>query len=64
MAGVGQRFDGVSALRYVSPDLYAESVPALVGEWGTGKSTLMRILTGTYPKRGEPIFMADQGVNS
>ena len=59
---VRQVFPGVVALDGVHLDLHAGRVHGLMGENGAGKSTVIKILSGTYPPtsgqillRGEPI---------
>ncbi|MDR2052637.1 MAG: sugar ABC transporter ATP-binding protein [Treponema sp.] len=46
--GLTKRFPGVTALDKVDFDLYEGEVHALVGENGSGKSTMMNIISGVY----------------
>ena len=46
--GIAKQFGGVQALRGVDFSLFPGEVHALVGENGTGKSTLVKILAGIY----------------
>ncbi len=50
MKNIDKRFAGVHALKGVDFDLYEGEIHALVGENGAGKSTMMKALTGIYPK--------------
>ena len=49
MRGITKAFPGVRALSEVSIQIERGKIHCLVGENGTGKSTLMRILDGFYP---------------
>ncbi|HEX2148439.1 MAG TPA: sugar ABC transporter ATP-binding protein, partial [Pseudorhizobium sp.] len=54
LAGITKTFPGVRALNKVALELYAGEVTALIGENGTGKSTLVKTMTGIYqPDEGE-----------
>ena len=55
-------FPGVKALDDVSFSLRAGEVMALLGENGTGKSTLMKILSGVYQKDEGIIRVFDQEI--
>ena len=48
MEGIDKSFPGVHALKYVSFDLLAGEVHALMGENGAGKTTLIRVLAGAH----------------
>ena len=50
MKKIDKRFSGVHALKGVDFDLRAGEIHALVGENGAGKSTMMKALTGIFPK--------------
>lgn len=56
MTNIVKEFPGVKALDGVNIELYEGKVMALMGENGTGKSTLMKILSGVYKKDGGEIF--------
>src|SRR6266849_4813805 len=52
--GICKRFPGVVALNKVSLSIKAGEVHALMGENGAGKSTMMKILAGSYiPDEGQ-----------
>ena len=56
-----KRFPGVIALNKVSLSVCAGEVHALMGENGAGKSTMMKILAGSYiPDEGTLIFKGEQ----
>ncbi|OQY31761.1 MAG: D-xylose ABC transporter ATP-binding protein [Spirochaetaceae bacterium 4572_59] len=44
-----KRFQGTTALKEVSMELFNQEILAIMGENGAGKSTLMKILSGLYP---------------
>src|SRR3981081_1887198 len=50
MEGIEKSFPGVRALDDCHFELRAGEVHALCGEHGAGKSTLMKVLAGIYPK--------------
>lgn len=50
MEGIDKSFPGVHALNQCGFELRSGEVHALVGENGAGKSTMMKVLTGIYPK--------------
>lgn len=50
MKDVDKRFTGVHALKGVSLELREGEIHALVGENGAGKSTMMKTITGIFPK--------------
>ena len=54
MRGIVKKFPGVVANDHVDLDFYAGEIHALLGENGSGKSTIMSILAGLYkPDAGE-----------
>jgi len=58
MKNIDKRFTGVHALKGVDFDLYEGEIHALVGENGAGKSTMMKALTGIFPKdSGEILYL-------
>ena len=48
-------FPGVKALAGVQLDLYRGEIHALMGENGAGKSTMIKVVTGVYPRDGGTI---------
>lgn len=60
---VDKSFPGVHALDHVDFDLYEGEVHALLGENGAGKSTFMKILSGSLLKDSGRIFLHDQEVD-
>jgi ABC-type sugar transport system ATPase subunit len=53
-AGIGKRFDGLTALTAVDMDINAGEVLALLGDNGAGKSTFVKVLAGAHaPTSGE-----------
>ena len=52
MRGICKYFPGVRALQDVDFTLREGEIHALMGEHGAGKSTLIKVLTGVYPKDG------------
>jgi len=50
MKKIDKRFTGVHALKGVDFELRSGEIHALVGENGAGKSTMMKALTGIFPK--------------
>src|SRR5712692_6109269 len=50
MEGIAKSFPGVRALDDCHFELRAGEVHALCGENGAGKSTMMKVLAGIYPK--------------
>ena len=62
---VDKRFTGTYALKSVSLAFEEGEIHALVGENGAGKSTMIKVLTGAYPRsageilwRGRPVALA------
>ncbi|HWR28746.1 MAG TPA: ABC transporter ATP-binding protein [Negativicutes bacterium] len=54
MRGIVKKFPGVMANDHVDLDIYAGEIHALLGENGSGKSTVMSVLAGLYkPDAGE-----------
>ena len=54
MRGIVKKFPGVVASDHVNLDIYAGEIHALLGENGSGKSTIMSVLAGLYkPDAGE-----------
>ena len=54
MRSIVKKFPGVVANDHVDLDIYAGEIHALLGENGSGKSTIMSVLAGLYrPDAGE-----------
>lgn len=62
LKGVDKRFTGTYALKSVSLAFDEGEIHALVGENGAGKSTMIKILTGAYPRSAGEIFWRGQEV--
>src|ERR1700724_274144 len=61
MSGISKRFGGVHALRDVDLTLEVGEVHCLVGENGSGKSSLIKIISGGQaPERGGRIVISGQ----
>lgn len=50
LQGIDKSFPGVKALSGAALSVYPGRVMALVGENGAGKSTMMKVMTGIYPR--------------
>ncbi|AXC48997.1 sugar ABC transporter ATP-binding protein [Paracoccus suum] len=48
LLGVTKRFGGVTALRDVSMSIYPGEILCLAGENGSGKSTIIKVISGVY----------------
>src|SRR6476646_78887 len=60
--GLGKSFPGVKALQGVDFTVRRGEVHALMGETGAGTSTLIKVLTGVYPRAGGPIRLDGQEI--
>ena len=60
MRNISKSFPGVRALQNVDFTLCKGEIHALMGETGAGKSTLIKVLTGVYPKDAGQIHIAGQ----
>ncbi len=49
LTNISKAFSGVLALREVNVEFYPGEVHAILGENGAGKSTMMNIISGTFP---------------
>ena len=65
MRGIVKKFPGVVANDHVNLDINAGEIHALLGENGSGKSTIMSVLAGLYKPdageiliKGRPVFFA------
>ena len=57
MSNICKSFGGISVLKNVQLTVEKGDVHALLGEKGAGKSTLMNVLTGVFPRdKGEIEF--------
>ena len=62
LRGVDKRFTGTYALKAVTLAFEEGEIHAVVGENGAGKSTMIKILTGAYPRTGGAILWRGQEV--
>lgn len=62
MRGIVKRFPGVTANDHVDLDLFPGEIHALLGENGSGKSTIMSILAGLYKPDAGTIIIEDKPV--
>lgn len=60
---VEKRFGSIVANHNVNFSVQQGTIHAIVGENGAGKSTIMKILFGLYPKDSGQIFIQDQEVH-
>jgi ribose transport system ATP-binding protein len=63
MKGITKVFPGVKALTDVDLEIKAGEVHALVGENGAGKSTIIKILMGVYPRTSGEIYLEGKKVD-
>lgn len=63
MHRIEKYFSGVHALKNVQFQLKKGEVHALMGENGAGKSTMMKVLCGIYPRDGGTISLFGKEVN-
>jgi ribose transport system ATP-binding protein len=59
---IDKNYPGVHALDHLNFDLYEGEIHALLGENGAGKSTFMKILSGSVQKDSGRIFLRGQEV--
>ncbi len=57
MRNMQKAFGGIRAVENVSIDLYPGEVVGILGHNGAGKSVLMKMLSGAYPRDGGQIFV-------
>ena len=60
LRGITKQFPGVLALSEVDFTLRAGEIHALMGENGAGKSTVIKVLTGVYPRDAGTIHLNGQ----
>lgn len=60
---IAKEFPGVKALDDVQLNLYKGEVHALMGENGAGKSTMIKVITGVYPKTAGTITLNGKEIN-
>src|ERR1700744_3589441 len=60
---ITKRFPGVIALQDVCMELFPGKVNAILGGYGAGKSTLMKILSGVYPEYEGKVLLKGEEVN-
>ncbi len=58
MGGIEKRFSGVAALSSASLEVEPGEVMALIGQNGAGKSTMIKVLNGFFPKDAGDIEFA------
>ncbi|MCR2441806.1 ATP-binding cassette domain-containing protein, partial [Salmonella enterica] len=57
LRNIGMRFGGVKALDDVSLTIRRGEIQCLAGENGSGKSTIIKVMSGVYtPQDGEILF--------
>ncbi|MBU5360287.1 sugar ABC transporter ATP-binding protein [Enterococcus raffinosus] len=59
---ISKEFPGVKALDDVKINLRKGEVHALMGENGAGKSTMIKVMTGVYPKTSGTILLNDEEI--
>jgi rhamnose transport system ATP-binding protein len=62
--GITKSYAGVQALKFVSFELRAGEVHALIGENGAGKSTLIKIVTGAVEKDSGALELGGQAITN
>ncbi|MHC1600175.1 MAG: ATP-binding cassette domain-containing protein [Candidatus Methanospirareceae archaeon] len=61
---VSKHFDGITTIKDVSFEIEKGEIIGLVGANGTGKSTLLNVVSGVYlPSSGSVIFDVEQNVH-
>lgn len=63
LKNISKEFPGVKALDDVQLTLYKGEVHALMGENGAGKSTMIKVITGVYPKSSGTITLNQKEIN-
>src|SRR3954454_7084828 len=63
MRGIEKSFPGVMDLQGVDLDVFGGEVHGIVGHNGSGRSTLIKILTGAYSRDGGSILLDGRPVH-
>ena len=57
VAGITQRFGGLTALQNINMEVFAQEIVGVIGPNGAGKTTLFNVITGIYtPTEGTVVI--------